>query len=239
MTTLNLSTASNMFIGENEVSSVYVPGTGKVWEHPYSHVVHSAAGTWYRNIQIPQWCNTVCFEMIGGGGGGESGDGSTNKYGRPGGASAWVQNTYNLIRVDGETYLYDYYVGRGGAGGTYSRTRWAPGPGQNGEKSEVHLKRVQESGAASAIATFTTNVVGLGGPASGLGRGVTSGAAGSKRSVRDYLVLPGAKGVGKETVGNSPGGGGGCGGHDFGGNSSDGGAGGNGRIYAFFLGDRV
>lgn len=235
MTTLNLSTASNMFVGGNEVSSLYLPRLGKVWEHPYSHVVHSNPGVLYIDEPIPQWCNTVCFEMIGGGGGGQTGNGTNNSSGRPGGASAWVQKTYNLNRVDGETYRYNYYVGKGGAGGVDSDHA----SGQHGEKSEVTIKRVRANGESDVIAKFSSHVVGLAGPTSGLEVGATSGRVSSKYSVRNYIYLPSSAGVGKETVGRSPGGGGGYGGGGLFGARGRGAAGGNGRIYAFFLGDRV
>lgn len=235
MATFYMSSAQRMFIEGNDVSSLYVPRLGKVWERPYAYIVHNSAGVWYNNLEIPQWCNTVCFEMIGGGGGGQSGNGSNGNSGRPGGASTWVRKTYDLNRVDGETYTYQYYVGRGGDGGANSDHA----AGKNGEMSQVIIHKTTSGGTTTYLATYTSHLIGYGGPDSGLAQGVASGAVASKPSVRSYIVLPGASGVPKETVGKSPGGGGGYGGGGYFGARGRGSAGGNGRIYAFFLADRV
>lgn len=235
MATLNLSTAKNMFIEGREASSLYLPRLGKIWEHPYAYQVHSTAGTMYYNIPIPLWCNTVYFEMIGGGGGGQTGNGTNGASGVPGRGATWIQQGYNLNRADGETYVYNYYVGKGGAGGTNSDHS----AGQDGEMSEVTIMRKRVGVPDDSIATLSSTVLGKGGPASGLSQGATSGGVSSKNSVRNYIQLPSAAGVAKEIVGNSPGGGGGYGGGGFFGARGTGRAGGNGRIYAFFLGDRV
>lgn len=235
MTTLNLSTAANMFFEGREVSSLYLPRIGKIWEHSYSYKTHSTAGFWYNKLPIPLWCNTICFEMIGGGGGGQTGNGANGASGVPGGGSTWVQKTYNLDRVDGESYVYDIYVGKGGAGGTNSDHA----AGKDGDKSEVAIMRMRDGIVTDRVASFSSDVLGKGGPASGLSQGATSGGVSGKPSVRSYINLPSAAGVAKEIVGNAPGGGGGYGGGGLLGSKGTGRAGGNGRIYVFFLGDRV
>lgn len=221
---------SNVMLNGSEVSSLRV-GEVLAWEHATEVRTFNMT---IQPIMIPDWAVGISVALIGGGGGGQTGDGGSNTPGRPGGAAQWSVFYRDLNRQPGDVFTYSVVVGSGGAGGPNS----GHASGSNGTKSSLALFRRQGS-ASVQIATFDSGV-GLAGPASGLEQGAISGRpdaiSAPRRAYTPPTTLPQGASVGKETVGGSPGAGGGYGGGGFFGARGQGAAGGNGRVIVYCYG---
>lgn len=221
---------SNVMLNGDEVSSLRV-GEVLAWEHATEVTIHY---TTRQSVSIPSWAVGISIALIGGGGGGQTGEGGSNTPGRPGGAAQWSVFYRDLNRQPGDVFTYNVVVGSGGAGGK----NIGHDPGANGTKSSLTLFRRQGS-ASTQIATYVSGV-GLGGPASGLEPGAMSGSpdaiASPRRAYKPPTTLPRGTSVGKETVGGSPGAGGGYGGGGFFGNRGLGAAGGKGMVIVYCYG---
>lgn len=222
---------SNVMLNGSEVSSLRV-GEVLAWEHATEVSIHY---TTRQSVSIPHWAVAISVALIGGGGGGQSGNGTYGASGRPGGAAQWSVFYKDLNRQPGDMFSYSVTVGSGGAGGGTPDDS----PGSDGTKSSLALFR-QQGSASTQIATYHSGV-GLGGPASGLEPGAMSGSpdvvsAPRRRAYAHPSTLPQGASVGKERVGGSPGAGGGYGGGGFFGARGQGAAGGKGMVIVYCYG---
>lgn len=215
----------------NEVSSLYV-GTSLVWEHPSQVVIKTVDGT---NIVVPSWAVAVSLALIGGGGGGQSGNGARGGDGRPGGGANWAVYYKNLERSEGQSFYINTTVGDGGAGGANSDHA----AGSQGGSTSATLMRRAADGSLGVVGSYTAEG-GLGGPASGRPVGSSSGIPTRVNAPR--LVppapyeLPRGATARYETVGGSPGAGGGYGQGGLFGRRGRGAAGGKGQARFYFYG---
>ena len=222
MVTINHSDISDMQINDGLVSYVVLNGQ-TLWYRPY--LTRTITSTAAQAIAIPRWVNMVGYAIIGGGGGGQSGNGSNRGDGRPGGASQWVVGTFALPTLgESATYYASIRVGAGGNGGANSDHA----AGQNGAATSIQMVyRVGTSEAATQLSASSDG--GRAGPASGLGIGAASGRPNAANSPRAEMALPRGVAAGKEVVGGIPGAGGGYGGGGIFGARGRGAAGGRGR----------
>ena len=220
------------YIRGAEVSSIW-KGEYFVWEH-YTRVDPFTTST--NGIQIPDWALSVGVAVIGGGGGGQTGNGAVDTSGRPGAAAEWYVAHKVLDRNPGDKFYINVTVGDGGAGGSNSDNS----PGKQGGATKATIFR-NTNGTVTQIATYT-GTGGKGGPDSGLPTNSTSTSPSIKTAPRQALhpptTLPRGSVAPKGHVGGSPGAGGGCGDGGFFGSRTVGRAGGKGRAILYYYGLR-
>lgn len=214
-----------------EVSSLRV-GTSLIWEHPSQVIAKTVSGN---NIQVPSWAVAVSFALIGGGGGGQTGNGTTGASGRPGAAAQWGVYYKDLGRSEGQSFYINVTIGNGGSGGANSDHA----AGSDGGATFATLMRRSADGALQVAASYGADG-GEGGPSSGLPIGSTSTRPASVAAPRMVPIAPHAlargASAGEQQTGGSPGAGGGFGGGGVLGIRNRGGSGGKGEARFYFYG---
>lgn len=215
----------NLLVGEKQAIAAYA-GQFILWEKPWEKVTHTNTGIY--SYDIPSWVSSLGFAMIGGGGGGQTGNGGNRSDGRPGAASQWEVFYHNL----GHPAVRNLHiiVGDGGSGGSNNDHA----AGSNGGNTLVNILR--NAGSAGIITDGSYTVRGgQGGPQSNLPQSSNGGSPRPAVGPRALEDLPVGRGGGESRAGTAPGAGGGYGMGGIFGRRNRGGNGADGRVIVYMF----